>query len=99
MLSNQAEHEARKKADGKRSRDDADAVKELLFKAFEKHQYYALKDLHALTKQPMVSIYTVLPLSVSIGLVFIVSRLVESSVGLHSSFSLKVSLYYVLVFG
>ena len=57
LLSNQAEHEARKKADGKRSRDDADAVKELLFKAFEKHQYYALKDLHALTKQPMVSVY------------------------------------------
>ncbi|XP_067929972.1 general transcription factor IIF subunit 2-like [Watersipora subatra] len=48
-----AEHEARKKADGKRSRDDAAHVKELLFKAFEKHQYYALKDLHALTKQPM----------------------------------------------
>ena len=51
----QAEYEAQKKADGKRSRDDADKVKEMLFRAFEKHQYYSLRDLHTLTKQPLVS--------------------------------------------
>ncbi|KAF6038580.1 GTF2F2 [Bugula neritina] len=55
-----AEHEAKKKADGKRSRDDAEKVKEVLFKAFERHQYYTLRDLHNLTKQPVAHLKEVL---------------------------------------
>jgi hypothetical protein len=33
---------------------------ELLFKAFERHQYYYLKDLIKITQQPMVSSYVLI---------------------------------------
>lgn len=36
-------------------RDDKDAVLDMLFAAFEKHQYYNIKDLVKITKQPVVS--------------------------------------------
>lgn len=49
------EHEKKKKQDGKRARADKDNVLELLFKAFERHQYYFLKDLIKITQQPVVS--------------------------------------------
>ena len=52
---NEAEFEQKKKAEGKKARDDRDKVSEVLFSAFEKHQYYALKDLVKITKQPTVS--------------------------------------------
>lgn len=37
-------------------RDDKEVVQNALFAAFEKHQYYNIKDLERITKQPVVSI-------------------------------------------
>jgi len=50
----------RKKEEGKRARADKPQVLDMLFSAFEKHQYYNIKDLVDITKQPVVSyaIYT-----------------------------------------
>ena len=48
-----AESETRRKNDQKRSREDKDKVMDMLFTAFEKHQYYYVKDLEKLTKQPI----------------------------------------------
>ena len=45
----------RKKSEGKKVRDDKDKVMNVLFAAFEKHQYYNLKDLAGITRQPVVS--------------------------------------------
>ncbi|KAG8266700.1 General transcription factor IIF subunit 2 [Homalodisca vitripennis] len=50
------EYEERKKTEGKKARDDKDVVLEMLFAAFEKHQYYNIKDLVKKTRQPVVSI-------------------------------------------
>lgn len=36
-------------------RDDKEVVQNVLFAAFEKHQYYNIKDLEKITKQPIVS--------------------------------------------
>ncbi|VDD74978.1 unnamed protein product [Mesocestoides corti] len=47
------EYEARKKREGKNLRREREDVLRDLFKAFEKHQYYAFKDLLLLTKQPV----------------------------------------------
>lgn len=49
-----------KAAEGKKTRDDKDAVLNMLFAAFEKHQYYNIKYLHSLTKQPMTYLKEVL---------------------------------------
>lgn len=48
-------HEAseRNKKEGKHVRDSKEHVVNMLFAAFEKHQYYSLKDLVNLTKQPV----------------------------------------------
>ncbi|XP_015754204.1 PREDICTED: general transcription factor IIF subunit 2-like [Acropora digitifera] len=54
------EHEKKKKDEGKRAREDEDVVKALLFNAFERHQYYNLKDLISLTKQPVMYLKTIL---------------------------------------
>lgn len=43
-------------------RDDKEIVQNTLFAAFEKHQYYNIKDLERLTKQPVVSILVYLSL-------------------------------------
>ncbi|OQR79825.1 general transcription factor IIF subunit 2-like [Tropilaelaps mercedesae] len=48
----QVEYEARKKTEGKKARGDRDQVLEMIFAAFEKHQYYNIKDLERITKQP-----------------------------------------------
>ena len=40
----------------KRSRLDKEKVMDMLFAAFEKHQYYNVKDLVGITKQPIVSV-------------------------------------------
>ena len=45
----------RKRAEGKKMREDKDVVQNALFNAFEKHQYYNIKDLERITKQPVVS--------------------------------------------
>jgi len=38
-------------------RDDKDAVLDMLFAAFEKHQYYNIRDLVKITRQPIVNIF------------------------------------------
>ena len=48
--------EKKKKEEGKKSRLDKERVMEMLYSAFEKHQYYNVKDLVQITKQPIVSI-------------------------------------------
>lgn len=47
------EYREKKKAEGKKAREDIHAVQEMLFKAFEAHQYYNIKDLVRITKQPI----------------------------------------------
>lgn len=53
----QIEYAEKKKAEGKKMRDDKDAVLDMLFAAFEKHQYYNIRDLVKITRQPIVNIY------------------------------------------
>uniref|UniRef100_A0A673IFT7 General transcription factor IIF subunit 2 n=1 Tax=Sinocyclocheilus rhinocerous TaxID=307959 RepID=A0A673IFT7_9TELE len=53
--SHNLEYEKRKKEEGKRARADKQKVLEMLFSAFEKHQYYNIRDLVDITKQPVVS--------------------------------------------
>lgn len=50
----------RKKAEGKKARDDKEAVLDMLFAAFEKHQYYNIKDLVKITKQPITYLKEIL---------------------------------------
>lgn len=52
----QIEHNQKLKNEGKRLRDSKDVVMEKLFAAFEKHQYYNVKDLVRVTNQPIVSL-------------------------------------------
>lgn len=47
------EEKRHKKEQEKRSRVDKDRVMDMLFAAFEKHQYYNVKDLVGITKQPI----------------------------------------------
>uniref|UniRef100_M3ZMW7 General transcription factor IIF subunit 2 n=1 Tax=Xiphophorus maculatus TaxID=8083 RepID=M3ZMW7_XIPMA len=47
------EYEKKKKSEGKMVRADRQQVLDLLFSAFEKHQYYSFKDLVDITKQPV----------------------------------------------
>ncbi|XP_056288415.1 general transcription factor IIF subunit 2-like [Pseudoliparis swirei] len=47
------EHEKKKKSDGKMVRAERQIVLDMLFSAFEKHQYYNIKDLVDITKQPV----------------------------------------------
>ncbi|CAG9863519.1 unnamed protein product [Phyllotreta striolata] len=57
---NNIEYMEKKKAEGKKARDDKDAVLEMLFAAFEKHQYYNIKDLVKITKQPITYLKEIL---------------------------------------
>ncbi|GLV37910.1 Transcription factor TFIIFbeta [Carabus blaptoides fortunei] len=57
---NNIEYAEKKKAEGKKARDDKDAVLEMLFAAFEKHQYYNIKDLVKITQQPIVYLKEIL---------------------------------------
>ncbi|XP_066966629.1 general transcription factor IIF subunit 2 [Macrobrachium rosenbergii] len=54
------ELEERKKQEGKKARDDKERVMEMLFTAFEKHQYYNIKDLQKLTRQPITYLKEIL---------------------------------------
>lgn len=47
------EYRQMKKAEGKKARDDKEIVLNMLFSAFEKHQYYNIKDLVKITRQPI----------------------------------------------
>ncbi|XP_022914449.1 general transcription factor IIF subunit 2 [Onthophagus taurus] len=57
---NNIEYIERKKAEGKKARDDKEHVLEMLFAAFEKHQYYNIKDLVKITKQPITYLKEIL---------------------------------------
>ncbi|XP_062861882.1 general transcription factor IIF subunit 2b [Trichomycterus rosablanca] len=54
------EFEKKKKEEGKRARADKQKVLEMLFSAFEKHQYYNIKDLVEITKQPVIYLKEIL---------------------------------------
>jgi len=54
------EYEQKKKDIGKKARDDKDVVLEMIFAAFEKHQYYNIKDLVTKTRQPVVYLKEIL---------------------------------------
>ena len=54
------QYEERKKAEGKKSRDDKDKVQDILFALFEKHQYYNIKDLVRETRQPVTYLKVIL---------------------------------------
>lgn len=54
------QYEEKKKAEGKKSRDDKDKVQDILFALFEKHQYYNIKDLVRETRQPVTYLKSIL---------------------------------------
>uniref|UniRef100_A0A3B3SSB6 General transcription factor IIF subunit 2 n=1 Tax=Paramormyrops kingsleyae TaxID=1676925 RepID=A0A3B3SSB6_9TELE len=54
------EYEKKKKEEGKRARGDKQQVLDMLFSAFEKHQYYNIKDLVDITKQPVTFLKEIL---------------------------------------
>ncbi|XP_076097115.1 general transcription factor IIF subunit 2-like isoform X2 [Mytilus galloprovincialis] len=54
------EHNQKLKNEGKRLRDSKDVVMEKLFAAFEKHQYYNVKDLVRVTNQPITYLKEIL---------------------------------------
>ncbi|CDQ79411.1 unnamed protein product [Oncorhynchus mykiss] len=51
------EYEKRKKAEGRMVRAYRQQVMDMLFSAFEEHQYYNIKDLVEVAKQPAFSTY------------------------------------------
>jgi len=51
-----AEQEKKKKEQGKRARGNREEVLDLIFTAFQQHQYYNFRDLVHKTKQPPVSV-------------------------------------------
>uniref|UniRef100_A0A672KWS5 General transcription factor IIF subunit 2 n=1 Tax=Sinocyclocheilus grahami TaxID=75366 RepID=A0A672KWS5_SINGR len=53
-------YEKKKKEEGKRARADKQQVLDMLFSAFEKHQYYNIKDLVDITKQPVIYLKEIL---------------------------------------
>uniref|UniRef100_A0A4W4FS97 General transcription factor IIF subunit 2 n=1 Tax=Electrophorus electricus TaxID=8005 RepID=A0A4W4FS97_ELEEL len=57
---NNVDYEKRKKEEGKRARADKQQVLDMLFSAFEKHQYYNIKDLVDITKQPVIYLKEIL---------------------------------------
>ncbi|XP_060891445.1 general transcription factor IIF subunit 2-like isoform X2 [Labrus mixtus] len=54
------EYDRKKKEEGKRARADKQQVLDMLFSAFEKHQYYNIKDLVDITKQPVIYLKEIL---------------------------------------
>ncbi|KAK7161624.1 hypothetical protein R3I94_004340 [Phoxinus phoxinus] len=57
---NNLDYERKKKEEGKRARADKHQVLDMLFSAFEKHQYYNIKDLVDITKQPVTYLKEIL---------------------------------------
>lgn len=51
-------YDKKKKSEGKMVRAERQVVLDMLFSAFEKHQYYNFKELVDITKQPVVSVHT-----------------------------------------
>ncbi|XP_070538433.1 general transcription factor IIF subunit 2-like [Ptychodera flava] len=54
------DYEKKKKENYKRSRGEKDQVMDMLFKAFERHQYYNIRDLQILTQQPITYLKEIL---------------------------------------
>ncbi|XP_031414470.1 general transcription factor IIF subunit 2 isoform X3 [Clupea harengus] len=54
------EYDKKKKEEGKRARADKQQVLDMLFSAFEKHQFYNIKDLVDITKQPVIYLKEIL---------------------------------------
>ncbi|XP_037078085.1 general transcription factor IIF subunit 2-like [Pollicipes pollicipes] len=54
------EYDKRKKEQGKKMRDDKDKVLSMLFAAFERHQFYNIKDLVRVTLQPVTYLKEIL---------------------------------------
>ncbi|KAI5625962.1 general transcription factor IIF subunit 2 isoform 1, partial [Silurus asotus] len=54
------DYEKKKKEEGKRARADRQQVLDMLFSAFEKHQFYNIKDLVDITKQPVIYLKEIL---------------------------------------
>ncbi|XP_055633153.1 general transcription factor IIF subunit 2-like [Toxorhynchites rutilus septentrionalis] len=54
------EEKARRKAEGKHFREDKNKILDVLFNAFEKHQYYNIKDLVRITRQPITYLKEIL---------------------------------------
>ncbi|KAJ8013022.1 hypothetical protein DPEC_G00048990 [Dallia pectoralis] len=54
------EYERKKKTEGRMVRADRQQVTDMLFSAFEKHQYYNIKDLVEVTKQPVTYLKEIL---------------------------------------
>uniref|UniRef100_A0A8C7P115 General transcription factor IIF subunit 2 n=3 Tax=Oncorhynchus mykiss TaxID=8022 RepID=A0A8C7P115_ONCMY len=54
------EYEKKKRAEGRMVRADRQQVMDMLFSAFEKHQYYNIKDLVEVTKQPVTYLKEIL---------------------------------------
>uniref|UniRef100_A0A3P8U271 General transcription factor IIF subunit 2 n=1 Tax=Amphiprion percula TaxID=161767 RepID=A0A3P8U271_AMPPE len=54
------EYEKKKKEEGKRARADKQQVLDMLFSAFEKHQYYNIKYLVDITQQPVIYLKEIL---------------------------------------
>lgn len=48
----EVEFEQKRKSEGKKARDERGKVADVVFSAFEKHQYYPFKDLVQITNQP-----------------------------------------------
>ncbi|XP_062866967.1 general transcription factor IIF subunit 2 isoform X2 [Trichomycterus rosablanca] len=57
---NNLDYDKRKREEGKRARADRQQVLDMLFSAFEKHQYYNIKDLVDITKQPVIYLKEIL---------------------------------------
>ena len=55
ICSLQADHEKKRKEAGKRAKGDREEVLDLIFTAFQQHEYYSFKDLVQKTQQPVVS--------------------------------------------
>lgn len=51
----QVVYDKKRKSEGKMVRAERQVVLDMLFSAFEKHQYYNFKELVDITKQPVVS--------------------------------------------
>ncbi|XP_041662284.1 general transcription factor IIF subunit 2-like [Cheilinus undulatus] len=54
------DYDKRKKSEGKMVRAERQVVLDMLFSAFEKHQYYNIKDLVDITKQPVTYLKDIL---------------------------------------
>lgn len=100
LLCFQIEYEQKKKEQGRKARDDKDKVMDMLFAAFEKHQYYNIKDLEKITRQPVVSTPVLLytrnqcPIICCLQLIFAQSI---NTTSIHEHLKIKINHYVVFL--